>query len=282
MERKVDEALEHFALVLRRPVHEPLVLGPCRINNEDWEQLLLSSDTLGSLQNIYIVDSMKTYFEARQFNKAIEFVARVREAKLFSSNSLLLEGEIISYARLGDYEMAYSLSKLRDDNEILDTLVFMLYEASCLVALNRCDQADCLARDLTSFVLLGGLDQFAAPVAMRYLAGLGVLLEGLARQIDAIRIYDLAYNLAVGAGDQPFQILFLSATILQPENEQRQELEETRTALLSDCYYDNVLRSEGLPGGRWSQTFDDLLTTVSRATNGALVLESPGSVRPAQ
>jgi hypothetical protein len=271
IEGRMEEALHHFALVLRRAAPEPLALGPYCITNEDWEALL-TSDTLENLWNVYVVDSLKTYFKFRQFDAALGFIARLRDARLYCWDNVLLEGEIISHAGLGDYEGAYSLAKSWGGQEILDTLVLMLYEASCLAAFNRYDQANFLTRDLISFVTLGGLDSFTAPITMRYLDSLGALLESLARQVDAARIYDRAYNVAIGVDDQPFQISFLRAKSRQLGHEQSPKLKETRAVLLGDCYYDEILRSEGLPGKRWNQTFGDLLASVSMATSGALVL----------
>src|SRR5262249_25889230 len=106
--------------------------------------------------------------------------------------------------------------------------------------------------------------------------------EGLERQVDAARIYDLAYNVAIGVDDQPFQIYFLRAKSRQLGHEQSLKVQETLAVLLGDCYYDETLRSEGLPGKRWNQTFGDLLATVSMATSGALVSQSPGGAHPSQ
>jgi hypothetical protein len=106
------------------------------------------------------------------------------------------------------------------------------------------------------------------------------LLEGLAQPVEAAEIYDRAYDMAISTGDQPFQIAFLRAKSRQGGHEQSLKSEEMRAALLGDCYYDAILRSEGLPGRRWSQTFGDLLATVSMATGSALVWQSPGGVQP--
>jgi tetratricopeptide (TPR) repeat protein len=273
IEGKLQEALWHFALVMREPTREPLLLGPYCIPKQDWEELL-ASDVGGNLWNIYVVDSLKTYFKCRRFDVAVEFIAKLRKGRLHFRDNLLLEGEVISHIGLGDYERSYWLAKSRAGLAILDTVAFMLYEAHCSVELNRHDGAVALTRDLKSFVVLGGFDSFAPPTAMRCLEKLGVLLERLGQQVDAAQIYERAYKLALSANDQPFQISFLSAWARQPGCGQSPKLKETRSTLLSDCYYHDILRSETLPGQRRCQAFSNLRVAVSMATGGAFAEQS--------
>src|SRR6266851_8122601 len=136
LEGRIDEALQHFALVMKRPIDQPLFLGPYAITSEDWEQFA-ASEVLEKLWNIYVVDSLKSYFRVGQFAAAQRFVARLRESKVDSSADLVLEGEVISHVGLGAYERAYALAKSPGSQEVLDTLVLILYQASCSVVLNQ-------------------------------------------------------------------------------------------------------------------------------------------------
>jgi hypothetical protein len=272
IEGKVEEALQHFALVLRRTAHTPSILGPYSVTLEDWESFGL--EVLSVLWNIYAVESLKSFFQFGQFKAALDFIVHLSAAKHSCLHALLREGEILSHAGLADYGRAYSVAKSRSTQEILDTAIFMYYEAFCLTRLDRRDEASQIVGELTSFITLGGLAQFSAPIVMRYLERFGGLLETLGREIEASWVYDRGYQVAVEAGDQPFQIAFLGAKIHQLGNERTLKERETRDTLLSDCHYYKILREEKLPDRRWTKAFGDLAATVSIATEGAFVLKS--------
>jgi|RhiMethySRZTD1v2_1073278.scaffolds.fasta_scaffold477237_2 tetratricopeptide (TPR) repeat protein len=266
LEGRIDEALQYFAIVMSRPVDLPLFLGPYSITGEDWEQLV-SPEVLGKLWNIYIVDSLKSYFRARQFVSALRFIARLRELPVGSSANLVLEGEVLSHAGLGDYERAYALAKSSGDQEPLGILVFILYEASCSVALNELERGDSLARDLSSFITLGGLDSLPLPTTLQFLKALGALFEELGQRVNSAFIYDRGYQLAMDSGDQPFQIYFLRSKSRQLGGKPNLGLTKTLEALIDNCYYcelssaDRKLRNPA---------FDDLLATVSKVTGAAI------------
>jgi tetratricopeptide (TPR) repeat protein len=271
IEEEVGDALDHFTLALKQQKKEPIFLGPFVITSEDWYDLA-GSDIMGSLWNIYLVDSLKSFFRVGAFDDALEFIRDLSSRAAPPWNNLLLEGKVISYAGIGDHEQAYWLAKSQRSHEVLETLVFILYQSVCLVGLNQCDEANSLATELTSFVSLGGLSTFPASTTMRYLGCLGDLLDRLGRTIDAASIYQRAYNIAVSAGDQPSEILFLLAREhIQPED--TPYIEERCETLLNECYYDEILRFMGFPGCRWSEQFGELRETVSMATSGALLLQ---------
>jgi hypothetical protein len=271
IEEEVGEALNHFTLALKQQTNEPIFLGPFVITSEDWRDLA-GSDIAGSLWNIYLVDTLKSFFKVGAFDDALEFIRNLPSRAAAPSDNLLLEGKIISCVGIGDYEQAYWLAKSQGSHEILDTLVFILHQSVCLLGLNHGAQANSLATELTSFVSLGGLSCFPAPTTIRYLGCLGDLLDRLERTVDAASIYQRAFNVAVSAGDQPSEILFLLAREhIQPED--TRHVEDRCAALVNECYYDEVLRFMGFPGRRWSQSFGDLRETVSMATSGALVIE---------
>ena len=264
---RCQEALSHFDLVLKRPDREPLLLGPCRIQESEWEDLLASDVSL-NLWNVYLVDSLKTYFRCRRFDVALRFIAELREVEPRCHDNLLLEGQIISQIGLGDYERSYQLAKSRSDQDVLDTVVLMLYQAQCLTELDRHDDVLTLTRDLKTFALLGGLDALSPSIAMRCLEKLGAVLERIEQKVQAAQVYVYAYRLAVTVNDQPHEISFLRALARQVRCEEKQKLEDMRLPLLKDCYYNDVLQSEGLSGQRWCEAFGDLRSAVSMVTRG--------------
>ena len=271
LDEKIGEALEHFTLVFRIQMQEPVMLGPCMITSHECAQLV-TSEILESLWNVYLVDSLKSYFKARTFGSALEFVRRLYPRKRPLWDNLLLEGKIISYIGIGDYERAYWLAKSQTQHELLNTLVFMLHQACCSAALNRIDLAHSLASELTSFVTLDGLDSVPVCTAMRLLGSLGNLLETLDRKVDAASVFERGYKTAILAGDQPAEILFLRAQKRYVRDEHSRELDKMWRLALNDCYYDDILQSEGLFSRRQSQPFDDLLKTIMMVTGDAFNL----------
>jgi len=94
------------------------------------------------------------------------------------------------------------------------------------------------------------------------------VLERIEQKVQAAQVYEYAYRLAVTENDQPHEISFLRALARQVRCEEKQKLEDMRLPLLKDCYYNDVLQSEGLSGQRWCEAFGDLRSAVSMVTRG--------------
>lgn len=262
LEGRTEQSLRYFSALAQPPAVSPLFLGPCAISAEDWKRLPLSG-VADNLPNIYFVESLKSYFWARDFRCALIFIAQLDAAEMRISPRFVREAKIIAHISSGNAEAAYELAKPGQDQDLLGTLVFMLYEASCLAALQQRDRADAILRDLRSFVSHESAQMVTTSAMLRYMADLGALLEDIGQPAEAASVYEKGFRVALAANDQVSQISFLRSKMRLAEQSDVSGLELRLKDLISGCHYEEVLQAEGIVGRQPDAIFGELLATVA-------------------
>src|SRR5262249_31470723 len=81
LEGDYSAALRHFALAPAQRNKEPVALGPCYISREAWDHIVKADLTVPNfLWNVYVLESLKTYFMQMDFTSALMFIADQRHA----------------------------------------------------------------------------------------------------------------------------------------------------------------------------------------------------------
>lgn len=266
LEKKFDHALEHFCLIRDCMLGKPLVLGPCIITQATWKRITENNAAISrTLWNVYVVDSLKSYFSAHDLDGALHFVRRARSSALYEHflDHLFLEGEIISLINTDRCEEAHALSSSFSSDYLEDRIVFILYEG---VSLRDGAKQRIIARELAAFVRATGLDFFPHTSALRYLALLASLLEELGEKQAAVGVYERGYELASAIDDQRFCMHYVNALARLCSMDDRSSWHSRRAHILSECYYAEVLQAEGIDGQPVPvHVFDDLMECTFNA-----------------
>lgn len=284
LEKKLDHALRHFSLIRDCMIERSLHLGPCTITPVTWRRIIEDNPAiLTTLWNIYVVDSLNSYFTCQDFEGALNFVRCERDNALYPETELLLEGELIGLINTHMYEQAHALSSSYSSGRVEHSVVFMLYEGLSLFGLRNIVRARVLARELAAFAGATNFDCFSHSTTLRYVYLLASLLEELGEKQDSAAAYERGYRLASGVDDQPFCIRYGNAMARLCGIEDRTLWQRRRANTLGKCYYAGVLRAEGIdvqpasPG-----VFDDLLECISSAVclkGSATIFSRSGSVQ---
>jgi len=259
-------ALEHFSLIQRYLAREPLVLGPCLVSYDTCAQIMEHNPSiLSTLRNTYVVDSLKTFFGALEFDDALIFVRRERDKDLCRDTELLVEGELIGLLGARRFAQACKLSATSRGDHVSCSVVYLLYQGLSLSGLREVAKARVLARELAAFVEATELDFFSQSTALRYLYSLASLLEQLREEHDAFSMFEKGYQLALAVDDQLFSIKFMTALARLSGRVEAADWRSRRAGVLQECHYAEILRAEGVTGpAGGTQIFDDLSTYIFR------------------
>jgi len=265
-----EAALAHFALVAETLSGRPVRLGDVEIDATSWQSLVRQESLFGLLRNVYVVDSVKTYFVARDLPGAIDFLRRARALCGEESFPLLEEMELLTLAKLGRFEEAAALLESEAWNAGgFHKLLRVTYRVGLHAALGNPARCQPLMEDLAARVLrMRGLDEPEDPCMVRYLHYLGGLASRLGLDARAAQLFRLGLRAAEHVDDVPCRLALLDA-LIDADVGDRSDLEAARAALLADCLYVPLLRARGLsvdPAALFDPVFDALHGKLERAT----------------
>ncbi|MDI1443436.1 hypothetical protein [Polyangium sp. 6x1] len=265
-----ESALAHFALVVETLSGEPVRLGEVEIDPASWQVLVRRRSLSDLLRNVYVVDSVKTYFVARDLTGALDFLRRARSFCGEQPFLLLEEMELLTLARLEQFAEAAALLQSDAWNVSgFHKLLRVTYRVGLHAASGELPRCQRVMEDLAARVLcMRGLAEPDDPCVLRYLHYLGGLASRLGLDGRAAQIFRLGLRAAEHVDDVPGRLAFLDA-LIDAGIEDRGALEATRAALLDDCLYVPLLRARGLsadPAALSDSVFDELHAKLERAT----------------
>jgi hypothetical protein len=276
---RADDALRHFSVLADEAVSRPRVLGPCTITPETWTAIVERDPSVQAvLDNIYVVDSLKTFFRSGRYEVAHGFVERQRQVGTEANVDLLLEAQILSLAALGHFDEVVGCADSYSGSSLVGHLVFMLHRGAGLSSLGLTRESLAVALELSEFSRVSGLDAIPPPTAVRFLALLGRLLDVLGAREWAHRVHEQGLDLAHRMPDQPSQVAFLDALLGSGTDSSRSGWNDERARVLEGCQYRDVRRAAGMGPAPADPVFDELRSSLLAATG--LVSTATGLGRP--
>ncbi|TKC98158.1 hypothetical protein [Polyangium fumosum] len=274
-----EAALAHFALVVETLSGRPVRLGKVEIDAASWQALVQHRSLSDLLRNVYVVDSVKTYFVARDLGGALDFLRRARSLCGEQPFPLLDEVELLTLARLEKFEEAAVL--LWSDAWNISgfhKLLRVTYRVGLHAASGELSRCQRLIEDLAVRVpRMRGLAAPDDPCILRYLYYLGGLASRLGLDMRAAQIFRLGLGAAEHVDDVPCRLAFLDA-LIDTAVEDSVELAAARDALLRDCLYVPILKARGLPvdpAALADPVFDELHDKLRNATEDREDVPSP-------
>ncbi|MDI3285868.1 hypothetical protein [Polyangium sp. 15x6] len=264
-----EAALAHFALVVETLSAKPVRLGDLEIDAASWRALVQHRSLYDLLKNVYVVDSVKTYFVARDLTGALDCLRRARSLCGEEPFPLLKEMELLTLARLTRFEEAAALLQSNAwNNSGFHKLLRVTYRVGLHAASGELPRCKRLMEDLAARVLsMRGLSEPDDPCVLRYLHYLGGLASRLGLDERAAQIFRLGLGAAEHVDDVPCRVAFLDA-LIDAGVEDRRALEAARAALLDDCLYVPLLKARGMtadPAALSDPVFDELHAKLERA-----------------
>lgn len=283
IEGRTADSLAHFGLARHCAERRPLTAGFWRVDESDYAAVFDQDPSIvATLWNIYVLDSLKSYFQAGEFGAALRLVRRRgAAADADGSGAFLAEAEVICHLRTASYGRAADLAGAwAERGDVLTALVFELYGTVAKARAGSVAPARTQARTLLALTAHDLPDPPPAGTMLRYVQALGQVCEELGDNRTAYACYRRGLEIAVSADDEPGRAGFLRRMI--PLSAQR--LPDRPSASLSDdvsghvlpdpasmlsalrattCYTE-ILRSTGGPPVRQHPAFDELRSTVSR------------------
>ncbi|MDI1483409.1 hypothetical protein [Polyangium sp. y55x31] len=265
-----ETALAHFALVADTLSGRPVRLGNVEIDAASWQALVRHRSLFDLLKNVYVVDSVKTYFAARDLEGALDCLRRARSLCGEEPFPLLEEMELLTLAKLKKFEEAAALLQSNAWNiSGFHKLLRVTYRVGLHAASGELPRCQRLTEDLAARVLcMRGLAEPDDPCVLRYLHYLGGLASRLGLDERAAQIFRLGLGAAEHLDDVPCRLAFLDA-LIDADALDRNALEDARAALLDDCLYVSLLKARGMtvdPAALSDPVFDELHAKLERAT----------------
>ncbi|MCT9007121.1 hypothetical protein [Streptomyces rhizosphaerihabitans] len=285
-------ALAHFSDVYSINLGREVHLGPCRITPQIWSVILDDDpDMKGVPRAVYVIDSLKAFFQARDFHGALEFISSLKFIEHAGIRSLVNEGELIPYPRKGlhylvNEGMTIAKSRLGWHGDVLESAtslpvgvdmyyqaVMMLYGMESRLALGQ--ETAVLIRKLAILVIGGTFDSIPPTTMLRFIEKYGDLLERLKEDELALGVYMKGVRLARRINDQVSEWTFLrSLMLLGVYSEEQEDWRLSYERLIAGCEYGVVCRVEGKTHSpAWSgSVYERLLEVVKNLTGATEIL----------
>ncbi|GAB4556641.1 MAG: hypothetical protein Tsb0020_00040 [Haliangiales bacterium] len=241
-----DAALSHFTMLLDTGTEQDLQLGPVAIDASTWQEVARAKKLDNFLEAVYVVDSAKTYFAAKDFQGALDFL---RSAAPFINQGVApmrAEAEVIALANLERYQDALAIMNLDEwQQDNYTKLVRVTYRVGIMAAAGYIEQAEKLLQQLVGRVLAAKFDDALDPRVLRYLHYLCVLAVDLGRSDLAVCIAQKGLSTARKISDVPLILTFLDLLIETEAAGKREVFMQERAALLETCLYKTLLKPRG-------------------------------------
>jgi tetratricopeptide (TPR) repeat protein len=278
-----DRALEHFAVFLDVMQGRAPRLWPLQIDAPSWRKLATAqseTSVLPLLKAVYIVDSMKVYFSARDVEGAARFLRQARVLLDGETHLLLDEAELITLARLGRYEDALALTERSGwQQDGYSMLVRLTYRVALLSALGAEDSARPLASRLAERVLAMDWSHPKDQRLLRYLHSLGNITREVGLEDVAERLWSTGLSASHQFKDVPLQLSFLESLLDLPEVADRAALSAERSTLLEECLYVPLLASRGLQANPLALQ-DPIFARLRQQLEAVAARASPATTQP--
>lgn len=281
IEGRTADSLTHFRLARHCAERRPLTAGPWRVDESDYAAILDPDPSIvATLWNIYILDSLKSYFRAGELGAALRLVRRQGAADADGSGAFLAEAEVICHLRTASYGRAADLAGAwAERGDVLTALVFELYGTVATARAGSLAPARTQAQTLLALTAHDLPDPPPAGTMLRYLHALGQVCEELGDNRTAYNCYRRGLEIAVSADDEPGQAGFLRRMIPLstqslsdrpsdymsdgPSGRMLPDPASMLSTLRATTCYTEILRSTGGPSARRHPAFDELRSTVS-------------------
>lgn len=245
--RDQDGALRHFALLPDTRAGKDMHFGPVAIDAATWQEIVETKSMDSFLEAVYIVDSTRCYFGARDYAGALAFIERARAMSTEGMVAMLDEAEVIALAGLERYGEAMEVTKRESwARDRYCKLVRSTYQAAILAEAGQSEPAERLLAQIAERVLPANLENHQDQRVLRYLFQLGVVAEHLDMDALAERIWQKGLDTERGFRDVPLQLTFLDALLALDRVAEREALEQQRADLLDESLYTVLRRAHGL------------------------------------
>ncbi|MFD5888697.1 hypothetical protein ACFWHQ_22280 [Streptomyces sp. NPDC060334] len=281
-------ALEYFAAVHSLNSSAQVHLGPCRLTSQIWKKVLESHPHMnGVIRSIYVIDSLKTFFQSQDYRGVLEFIEALNTVECVAMSApagrapfnaasspglryLVNEGALIAHARLGSYgESATDAGpSLMGDSYCESVLMLYRAEIDCAEGTKNGSQ---IAKKLAILVEGGLFDSVPPATMLRFIEKQGDLLEQVEERKLALGVYKKGLELARRLNDQIYEWEFLrSLRRLALSEEQQAEWDHAHRRLVAVCEYKVVCKAEGVtPAPFGSGRIHDKLLDVAMGLVGA-------------
>lgn len=234
LERDFPQALERFALLRDHLSGRPLHLGAIHIEPEVWRHVLAAQPTLvGILETVYLVDSLKTFFMAKDYGQALAFLQEGREAGIaLHSRIFLEEGELLTLVGLERPVEAIQVTMRPDwSSQPFSKLVAAAYRAALLLGVGEAQHARTVLETIGKRLLGSKLERVEDQRVLRLLLFLGTLAADAGLPEQALGFLRMGLHATRRFDDYLLELGFLNALLSQESLEDRGELDEARAKL---------------------------------------------------
>jgi hypothetical protein len=241
-------SLARFTLFIDQAAERDMHLGPIWIDAGMFRQIAEREPVVRRfLENVYVVDSCKTYFAAKDYEGLLAFTRRCRSIGASGTLPYLEEAEAIALAWLGRHGDALEMTEREvwRKSPYLD-VVSRSYRAAILALSGEREPAVRIASKLTARISPAMLEKLQDHRVLRYLHHLGSLTRHLGMTDPALRVCQLGLQGARAFGDEPLTLSFLEALLALDAPGEREALEQERAVLLRDCLNVTLLYPRGL------------------------------------
>ncbi|MFJ9029447.1 tetratricopeptide repeat protein [Streptomyces sp. NPDC102274] len=287
---ETKRAVAHFSDIYSINSGSEVRLGPCRLTPQVWAVILDGDpDMKGVPRAVYVIDSLKAFFQVRDSHGALEFISSLKCVEHAGIRSLVNEGELIPYSglhylvyegmiiaksRLGRHgDVLASTTNLPTGVDMYYQVVMMLYAMESRLVLGQ--ETTGLVRKLAVLVIGGAFDSIPPTTMLRFIEKYADLLERLEESELALGVYVQGIRLARSIDDQLSEWTFLRSLVrLGVCSEEWEEWKFSYGRLVTDCEYGVVRRVEGeAPSpSRPGSVYEKLLEVVKDLTGATAIL----------
>ncbi|MET9852217.1 hypothetical protein ABZY57_04595 [Streptomyces sp. NPDC006450] len=282
-------ALAHFSDIHSLDSGGEVSLGPCRLTPQIWEVVLERyPDMQGLPRAVYVIDSFKAFFQARDSHGALEFAGSLKCVEHAGIRSLVADGELIPSSGLHylvNEAMIIAKSRLEWHDDILVSsknlpagvdmyyqAVMMLYSMRSRLMLGQEDASQ--IRKMALLVTGGSFDSIPSTTMLRFIEQFANLLEESGENELALGVYVKGLRLARSINDQLSEWSFLrSLLLLDTRSQEQHKWKASYERLTTDCEYGLVRRVEGLASSAGpGSVYERLLEAVGNLTRAPAIL----------
>jgi tetratricopeptide (TPR) repeat protein len=249
LEGATAEALGHFAVVNSLNQGDGAELGPCRISPGMWLKIKQIDPRLErAARDSYVIDSIRTYFHANDFNGALGFINGLNgDCPYIIEEAALIAGTTAPRRSLADAPYLEAIA-----------------------ALYRLDRTT--AKGLAILYATGAFENTPLSSLARFGERLGDALLRFDERSFASAVFIKGLEIAQAISDQPLEWVFLKRLV---QMEQHGKWHSDYQRLVSTCHYKIVRSTEGLEPVPLASgnVYEDLLR-LSLRCNGRLPIES--------
>jgi hypothetical protein len=263
IEKDFECSLDHFSLVSRYHNRCAIDIGPCHIAAQDWEEIQHANPFFEhTLENVYVIDSLKSFFAMKNHARALDFIRRQRGSRSTRLLPYLNEAEIISLANSAQYSKALDIANTYEPRTLFDELVFLSYQAGLLALMGDLAASRDLARKLGACLSMMSADDPLDHRTLRYMYFLGSINEFTGASDIARVVYQNGYHSAVTYRDQPMMLSFVNALIETGLSNTARWREEQARILRDSLYRSFFQRDRTQPAAYPDPRFDQLFAAA--------------------